>query len=327
MNVPDTTLYVIAFLFTLTLTLLLGRILIPILKSYAKQPIYTDGPGWHVSKSGTPTMGGLSFLTAISLTLALCSLYRYLMGEVEEAVSLLICIVYTVLNAAVGILDDATKLKRKENAGLTPRGKLILQFILSSLFLLSRKLLLSEEPTALLPFGIFDSPIIYYSVSLIILVGITNCANLTDGIDGLASSVAFAIGISAFYSSFGINGNVSFISASLVGGAVGFLIFNLNPAKVFMGDTGSLFLGSLVAALSFELGNPMISVVSGGIYVIEGISVILQVLYYKLTKKRLFKMAPIHHHLEKCGWDENRICIAAIILTLLFSCTVLICVS
>ena len=156
-------------------------------------------------------------------------------------------------------------------------------------------------------------------------MGITNCANLTDGIDGLASSVAFAIGISLFYFSFGISENGSFISAALMGGAIGFLIFNLHPAKVFMGDTGSLFFGSLIAALAFELKSPWIAVVSGGVYVIEGISVILQVAFYKMTKKRLFKMAPIHHHLEKCGWDENKICITAIILTLIFSSMITLC--
>ena len=326
MRVSDTPMYVIAFLFTLTLTVFLARSIIPFLKSCAKQPIYTDGPSWHVSKSGTPTMGGVSFLVSISLTLLLCSLYKYLMGEGEEALSLIICVVYAALNAAVGILDDVTKLKRKENAGLTPRAKLVLQLILSALFLLARSALLHEKALSLFPIQLSDSRFFYYAVSLIILVGITNCANLTDGIDGLSSSVAFSVGIALFYCYYRVSDNVSFISSALVGGAIAFLIFNLNPAKVFMGDTGSLFLGSLIAAVGFEAGSPMISVISGGVYVIEGVSVILQVIYYKATKKRLFKMAPIHHHLEKCGWDENRICIVAIILTLLMSSAVLICV-
>ena len=327
MSVADTPLYVIAFLFSLSLTIFFGRLIIPILKSRAKQPIYTEGPGWHVSKSGTPTMGGLSFLIAITTTLLLCSLYKYIMRDTVSAISLIICVIYAVLNSAVGILDDATKLKRKENAGLTPKAKLFFQFILSALFLFSRKVLLGETPTALLPFGLFDSPFMYYATLMIVLVGITNCANLTDGIDGLATSVAFGIGISLFYVSFGISDNLSFISAALVGGTVSFLVFNINPAKVFMGDTGSLFLGSLIAAMTFEMSNPIISVISSGVYVIEGVSVIMQVAYYKLTKKRLFKMAPIHHHLEKCGWNENKICIVAILITLLLGGAVLLCVN
>ena len=166
---------------------------------------------------------------------------------------------------------------------------------------------------------------IYYFLSIIILVGITNCANLTDGIDGLATSVAFAIGLSVFYISYSRSDAASFISASLIGATVAFLIFNIHPAKVFMGDTGSLFLGALVASLAFELKNPFIAITTGAVYVIEGVSVILQVIYYKATKKRLFKMAPIHHHLEKCGWDENKICLVAIALTLLFSVPSLLC--
>jgi phospho-N-acetylmuramoyl-pentapeptide-transferase len=171
----------------------------------------------------------------------------------------------------------------------------------------------------MLPFGLFDFGFFYYILSLIILVGITNCANLTDGIDGLASSVAFAIGISLFYFSYGVSDSSAFISATLSAGALGFLIFNINPARIFMGDTGSLFLGALVGALAFEMENPLIAVVSGCVYVIEGIRVILQVIFFKTIGKRLFKMAPVHHHLEKCGWDENRICIVSIIITLLIS--------
>ena len=174
-------------------------------------------------------------------------------------------------------------------------------------------------------FSDISSDIFHFNLTLIILVGITNCANLTDGIDGLASSVAFTIGITLFACSYGMSDNGSFVSLCLAAGALGFLTFNLHPAKIFMGDTGSLFLGALIGALSFELGKPWLSTVSGGVYVIEGVSVILQVTFYKMTKKRLFKMAPIHHHLEKSGWDENKICIAAILLTLVLSIPVILC--
>ena len=325
MKINNSLLYVFVFLFTLTATVLIARLVIPFLKKRAEQPIYEDGPKWHMSKAGTPTMGGISFLIAISISLFLSSLYLRLANDDRASTSVLICAVYAILNASVGIIDDITKLKHKKNAGLTPRAKLILQFVISSSFLISRKLFLGEGTTISSRFGEIDLGIIYYFLSLVILVGITNCANLTDGIDGLATSVAFAIGVSMLYFSYMRVESVSFISASLIGATVAFIIFNIHPAKIFMGDTGSLFLGSLAASLAFELKNPMIAVINGGVYVIEGVSVILQVLFFKLFKRRLFKMAPIHHHLEKCGWDENKICVLAIVLTLLFSIPVFLC--
>lgn len=325
MNNTNALLYVIVFLFTFTATVLLSRLIIPALKRRAEQPIYEDGPKWHLSKSGTPTMGGLSFLVAITLTLLLCSLYLYICEDQKGAISILICASYALLNAFIGIIDDLTKLRHKQNAGLTPRAKLILQFTASSIFLIARRSLLSDGSEIKFSFGSADLGIIYYFVSIIILVGITNCANLTDGIDGLATSVAFAIGLTVFYISYTQSIPASFISASLIGATVGFLIFNIHPAKIFMGDTGSLFLGSLVASLAFELKNPFLAITMGGVYVIEGVSVILQVICFKIAKKRLFKMAPIHHHLEKCGWDENKICLVAITLTLIFSIPNLLC--
>ena len=326
MNDKHTFLYVIVFLVTLTLTILVGRIIIPYLKKRAEQPIYEEGPSWHMSKSGTPTMGGLSFLISITFSLLLSSLYKYIEGDAKGALSILICATYALINSSIGIVDDLTKLRHKKNAGLTPRAKLVLQFIASVLFLIARVIFIGDETTFSLPFSSFGMDALYYPIAMIILVGITNCANLTDGVDGLASSVAFAIGISSFYISYQRYDTVCLISAALSAAAIGFLVFNAHPAKVFMGDTGSLFLGSLVATMAFEIGNPLLAVTSGGVYVIEGLSVIAQVMVFKTCKKRLFKMAPIHHHLEKCGWDENKICIFAIILTLLFAViTTLLC--
>ena len=156
-------------------------------------------------------------------------------------------------------------------------------------------------------------------VMIIIFVGIINFANLTDGIDGLASCVAFSIGLSLFYISAQRTYASAIIATVLMGSAVGFLIFNLHPAKIFMGDTGSLFLGALVVSGSLFFDNPLLILPAGGVYIIEGLSVILQVLYCKATKKRLFKMAPLHHHLERSGLSENTICIIAIIATLILS--------
>ena len=321
-------LYTFIFFFTLAVTVLLGRIIIPFLKKRAEQPIYTEGPSWHASKAGTPTMGGLTFVISITVALLLALIYGHLFDDTSGAYPILSCLVYSLLNASIGFIDDLTKLKRKKNAGLTPRQKLVLQFICSGLFLAARAVILDEGTSVSFSFGEIDLGIFYYFISLIILVGITNCANLTDGIDGLASTVAFGIGISLFYVSYYRSSTASIICISLAGAAVGFLIFNVHPAKVFMGDTGSLFFGSLVASLAFEMKNPFVAVISGGVYVIEGISVILQVIVYKLTKKRIFKMAPLHHHLEKSGYDENKICICALILTIILALpVVLICVK
>ena len=318
--------FFLAFLFTFTLTVLTGRYIIPMLKKRAEQPIYESGPNWHMSKSGTPTMGGITFIVAISLSISIGAILEYLSGNKAASLSLVITLAFALMNASVGIIDDLTKLRHKQNAGLTPIAKLIMQFIISAAFLISRNMMLGEGTAILFSLGTIDPGFLYYPISLIIIVGITNCANLTDGIDGLASSVAFAIGASLFFIYTGKSDTVSLIASVLAAGTLGFLVFNLNPAKVFMGDTGSLFLGSMVAAISFEAKNPLISITIGGIYVIEGISVIAQVIAFKACGKRLFKMAPIHHHFEKSGWSENKICLVAIILTLLFAIpTVLIC--
>ena len=312
-------LYLLIFALTFAVTVIAEKILIPRLAGRARQPIYSDGPKWHMSKSGTPTMGGLAFLISISVTLGISSAILIYKGHQRESLSLILCLVYSILNALVGIIDDAKKLRKKKNAGLTPIQKLIFQTAIAALFLTARALLLGEKGTIEFGFGDFNLGIFYYPIALIVLVGITNCANLTDGIDGLASGVAFSVGVSLFYISYALSYDVAFISVAIMGATTGFLIFNLHPAKIFMGDTGSLFLGALGASSAIALCNPAVIIFAGGIYVIEGLSVILQVVVFKLTRKRLFKMAPIHHHLEKLGWSENRICITAIILTFILS--------
>ena len=312
--------YVICFFITFLATVILERIFIPVLRAKAAQPIYTDGPSWHMSKSGTPTMGGLAFVIACVIALMLADIYLFSTSRAGEAMSLLLCASFALLNSVIGIIDDTKKLARRQNAGLTPWQKLILQSVIASLFLYSRSQLLGEGGRLFFSYGGVDIGFIYYPLSFLILLGITNCANLTDGIDGLAASVAFACGVSLFYISCALNTETSFISSAVMGAALGFLIFNMNPAKIFMGDTGSLFFGAILASSVFSLGNPLLILFIGGIYVLEGVSVILQVIYFKLTGgKRLFKMAPLHHHLERSGWAENKICIVAILLTFLLS--------
>ncbi len=312
-------LYITVFLIAVCVTFAIERRLIPVLSRKAQQPIYEGGPKWHVKKSGTPTMGGVAFLISVSISLIACAAVLMLNGSVESVLSIVICQIYAALNACVGIVDDMKKLHRKQNQGLTPIGKLGLQFVLAVLFLIARWLIMGDGTSIYFSFGTVELGFFYYPISIVILLGIINCANLTDGIDGLASSVAFSIGVSLLYISAALNTEASAIASAIIGAAVGFLIFNLHPAKIFMGDTGSLYFGALIACCGFMLGNPILIIFIAGVYVLEGCTVILQVFWYKTFHRRIFRMAPFHHHLEQCGFSENRICIIAMILTFLFS--------
>lgn len=311
----------IAFIVTLTATVLVEKKLIPFLSSRARQPIYEGGPSWHISKNGTPTMGGLAFLVATVISLSVVFTIMLCVNEdYSSAIAIIITLLFAVGNSLIGIFDDLMKLHKKENAGLSPAQKLFLQFILAVLFLMARANFFDDEKIIRLVFGEIDLEFLYYPFAIILLLGVVNCANLTDGVDGLASSTSITIGVAFLI--VGIVSalmEVSVIAVALIGGAAGFLIFNRHPAKIFMGDTGSLFLGALAVGLAFCSGNPASVILIGGVYVIEGVSVILQVAHYKITKKRLFKMAPLHHHLERCGLSENKICALAVIATAIFS--------
>ncbi len=312
-------LYIFVFFSSLLFTAFLEILLIPTLSSKAKQPIYAEGPDWHLKKQGTPTMGGLGFLAATSLALLAAFFFLIYARKIEVALSLITILLFAVSNALVGIIDDLTKLKNKQNQGLTSYQKLGLQFIFAFIFLYLRAELLKASTEIYFSFGNIDLGIFYYPLGILTILGTVNCANLTDGIDGLASGVAFAIGTVLFYMSAALFSDVAIISSAIIGAAVGFLIFNIHPAKIFMGDTGSLFLGALIVGCVFAIGNPLLIIPIGGVYVLEGVSVILQVLSYKLTGKRIFKMAPFHHHLEKCKMSETKICMIAIIATFLLS--------
>ncbi len=312
-------LYTVVFLFTFVITAVFEKKLIPVLREKAKQPIYEEGPKWHIKKSGTPTMGGIAFIIAIAFSalISIPILFKFTNNKI--ILSLLISLTYAILNSFIGIADDLCKLKRKENQGLTPIQKLLLQFAFAILFLYVRHTVIGDSTAISFSFGEIDLGFFYYPLSLTVLVGIINFANLTDGIDGLATSVAFSIAVSLLYISAALSEDVAIISSAIIGATVAFLIFNLHPAKIFMGDTGSLFLGAIISSCALMLENPIILLLISGVYVLEGLSVVLQVAYYKMTKKRLFKMAPLHHHLEQCGWSENRICIVSILLTFVLS--------
>ena len=311
--------YALVFCATFLTTFLIERALIPHLVKRAKQPIYSEGPSWHEKKSGTPTLGGLAFLISITLSLGAVGIYMLYVGKNESAITLLTVLLYAVMNALVGLFDDVQKLRRKRNKGLSPLQKLLLQIAAAIIFLSIRALTLEGDTLLRFSFGLLDAGILYYPIALLILVGIVNMANLTDGIDGLATGVGLASAVSLFYISVSLSEEVCFISSAIIGGTLGFLFFNINPARIFMGDTGSLFLGALMISSTFALSNPLVTLSINSVYVIEGASVIIQVIFFKMTGKRVFKMAPLHHHLEKCGWSENKICFVAILTTLITS--------
>ena len=251
------------------------------------QKILEIGPKWHMNKQNIPTMGGFMFIIGIALAVILGGLIT---GTLS--VHALAILGLSAAYGAVGLVDDYAKIKKKENAGLTPRQKLVLQILVAAVFILVLFLESDGLPSLMIPFtGIsIDLPWpVYIIFAAFVIVGADNAVNLTDGIDGLAASVTVPVAV--FFAAVGArigNTGVTIFAGALAGGLLGFLIYNFNPAKVFMGDTGSLFLGL--------------------IYIIETLSVILQVTYFKATHgKRLFKMAPIHHHFEMCGWGEKRI--------------------
>ncbi len=284
----------------------IGYFLIPALRALkAGQSIREIGPTWHNEKSGTPMMGGLMFIAATILCLVgnIPSMQEY---SVFYVLALSLCFGF------VGFLDDFYKIKFKRNLGLTAIQKAMLQMAVSAIYLyiLYKKGILSCD--VYIPFvdvTFYLHPLLYIFFAMFVIVGCVNAGNLTDGIDGLCGSVTLPIMV--FFTVVAITmqrWELALLPAALTGGLIAYLFYNWHPAKVFMGDTGSLFLGGVVCAMAFALDMPLILVVVGFVYIIETLSVILQVAYFKITHgKRIFKMAPIHHHFEMCGWKEEKI--------------------
>lgn len=303
--------YIAALAMTFALTAVTARILIPKLKSIKMgQKILDVGPRWHKSKEGTPTMGGLSFILASLMTSALMGFLLF-SDDGEEGMRFLITMAMALLNGVIGFIDDYVKFFKKQNEGLSAKQKYLMQLVVAGAYLWAMSYTGNLTTALYIPY--FDVTVelgvAYYAVALILLTGIVNSVNLTDGVDGLASSVTAVVGAFFSVAAF-IAGSASgaLASALLIGGCLGFLTYNFYPAKLFMGDTGSLFLGGLTVSLAFLLDDPLIILAAGFIYVVESASVMLQVIYFKLTHgKRLFKMSPIHHHFEKCGWSELKI--------------------
>ena len=286
----------------------LGYLLLPVLRALkAGQSIRELGPTWHNNKAGTPMMGGLMFIggLVVSLLVSIPSMQEY---TVFYALILSLCF------GIIGFLDDFFKVKFKRNLGLTAIQKALLQMAVSAIYLYMLYKEGSITGNLYIPFvdvTFYIHPLVYIFFAMFVMVGCVNAVNLTDGVDGLSTSVTIPVMI--FFTAAAIAKNkldLALMPAALVGGLVAYLFYNWHPAKVFMGDTGSLFLGGAVCALAFALDMPLILLLVGLVYIIETLSVILQVGYFKLTHgKRLFKMSPIHHHFEMCGWKEEKIVI------------------
>ena len=311
---------ILAAVVAFAVTALAGTFLIPWLKKLKfGQTILEDGPTWHASKQGTPTMGGIMMVIGVIIAMAVAIGFSFVFGgamseELRDpyALSRLICgFSLALCMGLIGFLDDYIKVVKKRNLGLTARQKTFLQLFVSALFLLA--MLLSGFKTVWLPFiGEFSVTsgvgLVFWPIALFFIYGFTNAVNLTDGVDGLAASVTMVVccGMmiaAGFLENWGYNA----LSAACAGACVGFLIWNAHPAKVFMGDTGSMFLGGMVVGLSFGISKPIILIVAGIIYLAEALSVMLQVTYFKLTGKRIFKMSPLHHHFEMSGWSEEKV--------------------
>ena len=314
---------VVAFL----ISMLSGRFFVPMLhKLKFGQTIREIGPSWHKNKQGTPTMGGVMFIVgfaaAFTAVLAVCewvpaipvkplsSLYS------QARVRLIAGVVFALACGAIGFADDYIKVVKKRNLGLTASQKMALQLFASTGYA-AVMYFLGGAGQFTLPF--FEAELGFWFIPLCIFfgVGIPNATNLTDGVDGLCGSVTvvaslcLAVASSTMY-------QLGFTVAALcfAGAMAGFLVWNLHPAKVFMGDTGSLLVGGMLCALAFGIGHPFLLVPVGIMYIIETLSVMLQVSYFKITKgKRLFKMSPIHHHFEMCGWSENKIVVVFCVVT------------
>ena len=300
----DIVLYCLAIVIAAVITGLPGYFMVPFLhKIKFGQTIREVGPSWHKNKQGTPTMGGIMFIIGSSVAAVICIAFLWLNGGAETQLM-------AVGFGIVGFLDDYISIKKHRNLGLTEIQKLILQFIIVGAYLLSVALAGGTTETVIPFLGSVDLGFFYYILAAVFIVGMVNAVNFTDGIDGLNTSVTLVVALVFSVIAMLLNRvGLSLYAAAIVGAMIGFLFWNANPAKVFMGDTGSLFLGGAVCALAFGVNMPILLILIGIIYIVEILSVVLQVTYFKISHgKRIFKMAPIHHHFEMCGWNENKIC-------------------
>ncbi|MFO7637124.1 MAG: phospho-N-acetylmuramoyl-pentapeptide-transferase [Clostridia bacterium] len=296
-------------------TALAGRFFIPLLRRFRfGQTVRDDGPGSHLKKTGTPTMGGIFFLFPV---LAVALFFS------EERMEMLFMVLAILGFAVVGFIDDFIKIRKKSKDGLTVAGKTVLLLLVSTAYAVYTVLFTTSGSDMVIPFtGLTQTYIIpeyiYIPFLVLFLYLMTNSVNLSDGVDGLCSGVTiivllFFMLVSLFHPHWRESG---LLASCFIGGLMGFLLYNVHPAKVFMGDVGSLALGGAVGIIAIYMKMPWIILVAGIVYVIEAISVVIQVGYYKKTKKRIFRMAPIHHHFELLGWSEKKITLVFCMVTL-----------
>ena len=303
--------FIIAGVSSFLLKVVLSRCIITILVAKkAGQPIRKEGPQNHMGKAGTPTMGGIAFIMAIAMVLTGISIWYAVSAKQNQLIPLALTMALAVMNGMIGFVDDYRKLIKKDNEGLKAGQKFFLQLVAAIAYVVLLKLLGYIDTSLHIPFTSIDVELgmVYYLFAVILIVGVVNSVNLTDGLDGLASTITLVV--SCFFGAVGLyyfEAPTAIISAALIGAMLGFLVFNHHPAKVFMGDTGSLFLGGAVTGIAFMINEPMIILICGGIYIFEAVSVMMQVGYFKLTHKRIFKCAPVHHHFEACGWSEVKV--------------------
>ena len=323
---------IIAALVAFLVCALSGKVVIPYLhKLKFGQTILDIGPKWHANKQGTPTMGGVMIIFGVIVGVIVSIIASFIYGgalfntfKIDGQITKFVAGIVLALGMGfIGFVDDYIKVVKKRNLGLTAKQKTFLQFLVAAGYLLA--LWLSGYNTTWIPFlgnvsvneGI---GLIFWPISLFFIYGFTNAVNLTDGIDGLASTVTL-VACCGFMLCAGFLQNIGYntLAAAVAGGCAGFVLWNAHPAKVFMGDTGSMFLGGAVVALSYGIGCPVLRLLIGIIYLIEAFSVILQVAYFKKTQKRLFKMSPIHHHFELSGWSEGKIVTVFSLVTVITS--------
>ena len=317
----------VAAVVAFVISAVIGKFLVPALRRWkAGQSIKEDGPTWHMSKQGTPTMGGLMFILATIIVLLVVNGPAILSGDWTSVIVLVFALVF----GAIGFLDDYAKIKKKENTGLTAGQKFLLQLAAAILFIVLLRKCGILSPNLYVPFfGVeLHLPwVVYLIFAVLVITGTVNAVNITDGLDGLSSSVTLPV-CAFFAAAFGWawvkwqqsgTAGMAVFAAALFGGLVGFLVYNHYPAKVFMGDTGSLFLGGAVCGMAFALDLPLILILVGIIYIIETLSDIIQVTYFKATHgKRIFRMAPLHHHLEMGGWNEKKVVFVFASISLVF---------
>ena len=317
MNI-QTTILLISF----AVTIVLALIIIPILKKINIGQIEReDGPQSHLKKQGTPTMGGIIFMLAIVICTTGIYLYYKLNGEIEIAKNLIPMLCLTIGFGIVGFVDDFKKLVLQNTKGLKPAYKMLGLLIISILYILFIMKFSNHGTEIFIPIikkEVTLPIILYIPFAILVILATTNAVNLTDGVDGLSSSVCSIIitclTVIAMIKSVS---EVAILGSIAVGSVLGFLMFNLHPAKVMMGDTGSLFLGGLISCFALYLKMPLLLIIIAFIPIIETLSVIIQVYYYKKTGNRIFKMAPLHHHFELSGWGENKVVRVFSVITLL----------